>query len=44
MPLGLPIVLEVTSHPAVAHLPKQHPVFADLLDGWLHKKGARGRS
>lgn len=44
MPVSLPIVLEITSHPGVAHLPKQRPVFVDLLKSWLHKKGARRRS
>ena len=44
MPLGLPVVLEVADHAAVAHLPQKQPVFLDLLHGWPHKKGARMRS
>ena len=34
MPVGLPIVLEVPSHSAVAYLPQQLPVFLNLFQGW----------
>ena len=45
MPVGLPVVLEVAHHSAVAYLPQQQPVFLDLLHGWLrHKKRSAGRS
>ena len=44
MPVGLPIVLEITHHPRVAHFPQQQTVFFNLFEGWLrHEKRARVR-
>lgn len=35
MPLGLPVVFEVTGHAGVGYFPLLYAVYPNLLDGWF---------